>query len=125
MSIQTWRDEFYKEEACYVSEKKAVKHSLKKWKGLTKANLKRHHLDHDGVYIFDDDGADFDIDDSTCALCCAYGNECNVCPLAIARDGIACYEVMDDENESPYGAWIHGKDAKPMIGWLKEARKIK
>ena len=53
MSLKTWKKEFYPKEAidAIKTELMATKHSLRKWRGLTKANLKKHGLVQTGDFI--------------------------------------------------------------------------
>jgi len=43
MTIKTWKEEFYKvKPSKRMSKVEAIQHSLLKWQGLTKSNLKKH-----------------------------------------------------------------------------------
>lgn len=43
MSLITWKAKFYPEPAnARMSKRDALLHSLRKWEGLTKENLKKH-----------------------------------------------------------------------------------
>lgn len=45
MSLQSWQDEFYPVEADQPqTQLDAARHSLQKWQGVMKKNLKRHGL---------------------------------------------------------------------------------
>jgi len=88
MSLKTWKKEFYPIPADKCPKSKAIAHSLQKWTGALKKNLKKH-----GCFIAatsvddDDDRLLFGID--TCAACQHYlhgDRDCSECPLYIVRD---------------------------------------
>jgi hypothetical protein len=65
MSLNTWKIEFYPQEACEVEDQlEAAKHSLRKWGGLTTENLERHGLVKEGEsrYIWNGWGDRFAVD---------------------------------------------------------------
>lgn len=127
MSLKAWKKEFYSTPADKVSKKNAVAHSLKKWQGLTKANLKKHGVRHD----IDDCGIEADkytlsIDCGTCALCKHHYDDltqCATCPLAIVRGKVRCDSITDSEAISPFSCWRSDFNPAPMIRWLKKALK--
>lgn len=46
MSIKTWKEEFYPvKPRKSMTTKEAIEHSLRKWEGLRKSNLKKHGLE--------------------------------------------------------------------------------
>jgi hypothetical protein len=110
MSQETWRAEFYPIEASRVPSEDAVAHSLQKWRGLTKANLRKHRLSESPILV----------DGSTCAMCqCFYnpllsvsGSGCSECP-GKAANGRAC--------DTAYDTWSYSDDTRPMLRWLKRA----
>ncbi len=129
MSLITWKEEFYPvKPSLKMTKVQAIEHSLKKWEGLTRTNLKKH-----GLYItkyghnLSDDIENFIISSDSCALCHKYlyeqpeGNpeDCAVCPL-YATLGKGCGD--GDEND-PYTYWSKGCDPKPMIKALKKCLK--
>jgi hypothetical protein len=135
MSIKTWMKEFYpveasafKRETKNTSEKevlKAIKHSLKKWKGLTQKNLEKHYC-HYSTYIcrVEDESRtnQFSIDCDSCALCFYYHNVCEGCILFKVR-GCGCDAYKETEPCSPYSTLTYEGDPKPMITLLQKALK--
>jgi hypothetical protein len=119
MSLATWKKEFYGPMSKAVKSKKsALAHSLKKWEGLTKGNLKKHALHISDGCISDEDHR-FEINGDSCALCCKYWYaDCVECPLTMAL-GHPCYAIDD----SPFRAWYDGFAPGPMIRALKKAIK--
>jgi len=128
MSINTWIHEFYATNADdVVSKKQAVKHSLKKWKGALKKNLKRHSVSYQDHHI-KNAGSDslvgaFRFDGTTCALCSLYAfNDhssihCKKCPLG-KLVGQSC--GLDAGKEYDRAA----DDPKPMIKALRKTLKL-
>ena len=127
MSLKTWKKEFYPVPASKVSKENAVAHSLKKWQGLTKTNLKKHSVIHDVDHNKITDGKDFlGIEASSCALCCHHyesGPGCPTCPLSIARGVVECASCTPREETAPYSYWVFHSNPAPMIRWLKKALK--
>lgn len=127
MSLKTWRAEFYPTAASKCSKKDAVAHSLRKWQGLTKTNLKKHGLVTDGSAVHDTGLATFYVDDRSCALCShyyvdyRYVDECEGCPL-LAHNGVPCFS-QNARGKNLYYAFLQHKDAKPMIRALKAISK--
>jgi hypothetical protein len=123
MSLATWKKEFYPKAAGNVSQKSALAHSLRKWRGLTKVNLKKHGLVMDYECLSDGkpETPCIIIDDSSCALCqCFYyalaGEPCATCPIMLmTRD--SCHEVYDD---AIYGS----KSPTKMIKLLEKTQKL-
>ncbi len=119
MSIESWIEEFYPEKAWGVkrSDLEALKHSLRKWEGLTKDNAKRHDVNvgciEDAVWI----------DSSSCALCYKhmYTSKCRACPIFKSNGvGCACGGAADTFVYSEWGAWVDDKDPQPMIDILRK-----
>ena len=126
MSLKSWMKEFYPTEAF---SKKAlaepVTHSLRKWKGLTKTNLRKPGLvkNPDDDFIYKDDNAvldqrdRFDIDAENCACCMRYdpnNQDCDDCPLM---------QFHADGCHSAYIEFTMDSDARPMIRLLEKALK--
>jgi hypothetical protein len=123
MSLVSWKKEFYPKPADKVSKKNSVAHSLQKWKGLLKKNLKKHKLEQDlGTISGTDDWfTALDIDSESCALCHHYMDRkdeddysCVRCPL---------YQVLGskcDEVGQPYNVWHKTGNARPMIRALEK-----
>lgn len=95
MSLTTWKKEFYPETAKKAAKRgveAAIEHSLRKWRGATDENVKKHDVGVDG-YSASIRGSRsmFTFDYSTCALCSLfYDDDCTGCPL-VGKDGRRCY----------------------------------
>lgn len=130
MSLETWKAEFYPEEAHDASERgdsAAVKHSMRKWVGLSPANLEKHGMVTSEIdsHIFEqkDHEKVFRTHAGTCALCELYvRNKCKDCPLTKAR-GVSCDDERDDEEVSPWYEWAHMQNPFPMTYWLNLAKE--
>lgn len=134
MSIKTWKAEFYStpiEEAASGTAAVAIQHSLTKWKGLTKENLKKHRVKVVdscivGQRYFDHYSAPDSVvlNDETCSLCEKYyrlddpNGSCSRCPLYKVV-GAGCGEIYDD----PYSVFVDDGDPAPMIKALSKALK--
>lgn len=116
MSLKSWKKEFYPITAKRCSKKNALAHSLLKWRGLQKSNLKRHSINLINCYLVYD-GNNFEIGKNSCVLCGFYYGvkECPKCPL----------EKIDDSVCSQSGAWGDWleEDPKPMIALIRKAMK--
>jgi hypothetical protein len=109
MSLDSWKKEFYKTPAYEVSKRFALKHSLRKWRGLLYRNRKKHNVKFSGLEIYDDDDG-LTIDDESCALCQHYlHKECKKCPLG------SC--------SKEYGLALDHRKVVPMIRLLEKAIK--
>ena len=128
MSLDTWCKEFYGEGD--VGKRGAVAHALRKWRGLTKANMKKHAIVRDGGWIQDVDfvhtsaSSVFRIDDSSCALCRHYlkyddddDDDCTMCPL-LEHLGRPCFKGKG-KSKSPYFLFLDTGNAMPMIRALE------
>ena len=147
MSVETWKKEFYPVEAETLAKStalKATEHSLQKWLGLRKKNLKKHDMIVGGWGdIYSDPGknsdtASFSIDAESCALCVKFeekdhigenkSESCKTCPLCRVRGGVSC-DTCDSgrkgEYDSPWWSWCgEKKNPEPMIRWLRRAKKM-
>lgn len=110
MSLQSWLNEYYSlepfSERATCSDETAIQHSLKKWKGTLKPNLKKHSVQYRNYAIFDEAGNVFNFYSNTCSLCYRYDrnttnrDDCfseslkQVCPIVRFR-GYACDELPD------------------------------
>ena len=125
MSLDTWKAEFYPVGADEVGKEEALNHSIRKWEGLTYANLSKHGVIKKNKLIASSiEGLTGEInapllivDGVSCALCCQYPT-CYGCPLFISLGEMTC----DEERSSPYNIWLSTGDAEPMIEALKTAR---
>lgn len=133
MSFDSWEEEVYPIQACqmvYESDISCTKHALTKWKGLRKEVLAKHELEADyegdlveigGSLEKIAEGNYFEIDSSTCALCCKHS--CETCPIVRMR-GYDCYTDFKSETEiSEYKKWCEYKDPEPMIDLLEKTLK--
>ena len=122
MSLATWKKEFYPVPASKVSKKNALAHSLKKWEGLLKKNLKKHDVDRCYDFISDENSF-LDIDCTSCALCLHHDSnfpDCRDCSLYESL-GRACSSFYGAE----YEAFTRNGNAKPMFFALRRAAKGK
>ena len=132
MSFKTWKEEFYPIDAKQCEPGiQAITHSLQKWIGLRRENLKRHNM----VYAIEDwygkdyqgirgrhshrDHTDLPVSDESCALCRHYevddqGNSCKPCPI-VKVHGKRC----DDADDSPYRIFRDTGNPEPMIEMLE------
>ncbi len=127
MSIETWKNEFYPVSARQAagSTLKALEHSLRKWEGLRKMNLKKHGLIsmHCSAEIFEkDSSAHFNITTTTCALCERFFASpshrescCKGCPLSIRKGAFGCGK------DSAYDMWTLTGNPTRMINKLRKA----
>ena len=113
MSIETWKKEFYPISAARAAKKSklfALEHCLKKWQGLTTANLKKHSLEPPSR--MDKHWPD----GYSCALCCKHPYCSYACPLA--EIGCDC-----NDPDSPYREYLATTNPASMINALKKAVK--
>lgn len=126
MSDSTWKKEFYPVSAARADKgswETAVKHSIQKWRGFTKAARNRHHID----YVPIQSGW------NTCALCIKAKNLqtksdgqqpiCAFCPITKMR-GVRCDEPTKHEIWSAYSAGRNLGDTKPMLKLLRATLKF-
>lgn len=118
MSIESWKEEFYRADLCHAP----TLHAIVKWKGLRKENLERHSVYHDWMTIWDDEGNDFSVSTITCRLCNIYyrkdSKSCINCPLH------TYLEEDCDREEQVYAYWKNTGDPEPMIKALQESVPI-
>jgi len=128
MSMKSWKKEFYPVKPNKkMSKLKAIQHSLTKWEGLLRKNLKKHGIEVDFWGDIREMGVElFLVDADSCALCCKYmyqgdpvDKPCVTCPLYKTL-GKCCGE--GDEND-PFTKWKDESDPKPMIRALKKCLK--
>lgn len=134
MSLKTWKAEFYQTEAKNCPRSKAAEHSLRKWIGLKKENLKKHKVKVGLIGVIDErynflslNRNTLIIDKNTCALCKHFLSSlsgCEKCPLAIIRGGVPCDENRKDQNTAPFSVfWEKNHNPNSMIYWLRKAVK--
>lgn len=131
MSLETWKAEFYPKEAKDTTPEEALDHSIRKWTGANKGNLKRHGLSCRYGEIINQDYSPFSFGFSftsiSCALCHHFQyvaeSACLTCPLYISRGGFACDEAAPNEDDSPYDEFSCLGDNKPMLAALKKAKR--
>jgi len=131
MSLETWKEEYYPVDAVRCKKKDALEHSLQKWIGLRKTNLKKHKMHESNGDIRSENPIDneyFVVSGSTCALCHVYLNNldsispCKKCPLSIARNDIACDRVSRNR-KSTYHRFVNDANPEPMIRLIRKAIK--
>lgn len=120
MSEETWIAEFYPVPAENVSAEDALDHSIKKWEGALRKNLKKHGLESAPI-VFDGD---------SCALCVNYlyipkKTACKCCPLFIVRGNVNCCNERPGEWMSPFDQYGLEENPRPMLTWLKKAKEMK
>ena len=140
MSLKSWKKEFYPKSAKSLrgGDLVRVRHSLQKWRGLTKDNLKRHDVECVGGDVTEYDKepdphygrfikADLPIDSESCALCVKYfdkeaasGERCYKCPLVEVR-GKPCDRPFLN---SPFTVWQERSNPQPMIELLEKAETM-
>lgn len=123
MTIETWIQEFYPvtAEQASTDEVEAVKHSIKKWRGLTKENLEKHLIEKI-YYSIEDDTSSIVIDSENCALCHYSGKlkgdsisiSCTYCPI-FKSSGNCCSDQ--------YSLFDHESNPHPMIELLEKTLK--
>ena len=121
MSIKSWKEKFYPVEASAPKTMlDALKHALRKWKGLYPSILKEYGLKiGDETNLVGKDGT-FPLDTDTCAVCVAVEVKCKICPLYEVR-GMKCDVPSTWDMPSPYSSLTEYGDPIPMIGLLHEA----
>lgn len=121
MSIKTWKAAYYPKPANKTTEEEALDHSIRKWEGLRKKDLKKHDGDHIRLQIHFKDGS-VRIDASTCSLCHHYfwteGTDvaCVACPIFRAN-GRTC----SDEYSK---AASFDLKITPMLRLLRKTKKL-
>jgi hypothetical protein len=116
-----WLKKYYPVEASEVSKRKALDHSIRKWKGLQDKILEKYKLRIDFFYgnlkEIKSENTILSIDSSSCSLCTYYLYEANLkCPLQSHKscDGSVC-------GGGDYKKFREG-DSKPMLKKLKQAK---
>jgi hypothetical protein len=85
MSYESWCKEFYPSPPSEdMTPLKAAKHSLRKWKGVLPANLRRHGLTRDRDMIREDYLVVHTLGALSCALCVINDVECQKCSIMLA-----------------------------------------
>lgn len=136
MSLQTWKAKFYPTKPTKkMTKREAIEHSIRKWEGIRKSNLKKHGLEQEIFEIVEREGSyRFSIDVESCALCKKYYSsayeivddvvvydferKCSECPLRQVL-GHPC----DFSSDAEYGTWMWTGNPVPMIKALKQALK--
>lgn len=141
MSIKSWLEEFYPEEAQSIEEdrfhadrqtsgpkyKGYTKESLlifadaaiQKWKGKYKKNLDKHNLEMTDSYtIVEKDGGDHPLrgiwEGESCTYCEAF--TCSDCPLQ--KVNAVCGNI-----DSPYGKAVYYGETRKLVNALQKSRK--
>ena len=122
MSIKTWEQEYYPEEADAVEADEALNHSILKWTGLRAENLAEHDVESGGDSdLSDNEGGRFSVNSSTCALCHMYYNDsswagdhrCMDCPI---------YQSAGCSCRREYRIYSERQDPEPMIKLLRSIK---
>lgn len=123
MSLESWKAEFYPVSAKTPrSDVARLRHSIRKWVGLRKANLKKHecHKDEFDDSLWDTGDGHFSVDTTSCALCEKYfdhayedDGQCRGCPLKNTL-GVRC-DNLEDKQTMPYTVWLDTGNPEPMI----------
>lgn len=130
MSLETWKNEFYPQEASEAtsSDEEAIEHSLKKWEGARRENLKKHSVNYFKHRI----GTLFNcfyFDISSCALCHRYSlsgscfsyRENKFCPI-VEFQGYPCDVSGPIQTHSIWA--LSNKTPEPMIKLLEETKEF-
>lgn len=125
--MHSWLEEFYPipaDELKTASDTECLKHSILKWNGLLKKNLKKHKVTFFDKCVFDDDSPILRIDGDSCALCQNnnYKSSCTTCPLYTLL-GHACDIPGEKEPFSLYLEATTFKHPIKMIHALKKCLK--
>jgi hypothetical protein len=124
MSLKSWKREFYSTPAAQIKYGlPAIKHSIKKWRGLLCENLKKHELNQIKDNIGDNDlGPVFFFSSDTCALC-QTSPDCEGCPILVTQ-GYKCDRTeYSDGVEGEYWKGIEDENPKPMIKLLERTER--
>ena len=136
MSLKTWIEEFYPTSARSAENAaplELVRHSLKKWRGLTEDNMKRHDVEKytAAALIFDSENKEMRIGSENCALCTnsfiqvkgdesAEDGHCEYCHL-YKENGRRCSESdIANDWDSEWDTWVNRGDPLPMITLLEQ-----
>lgn len=126
MSLETWKAEFIPTPACDCPRGQAAAHSLRKWRGLTEENLRKHGLRKVDAWIKDKADNRLCIAASSCALCLRFADTdasreeaCKPCPLYKSL-GKACDDEAAELEFAPYHKFTMFDDPLPMIAALEK-----
>lgn len=127
MNLQDWKAKWYPISAQACSAEGAIDHSILKWTGLLPENREGLKLWLWGGALQDPDGAVFEVNATTCALCAihfdSYASEpCADCPLSKSRGGVPCDRGSPTEVRSPWRAWAGLGEPQPMLDALHKAK---
>lgn len=115
MTIKSWKKEFYPvpAENAAKTDLMALRHTLKKYLGLRKENIKKHELLHLRNVIQDDNDC-FVFSGNTCALCEKYNDNCDNCPIT-KQEGESC----NGSDDNVYLQLANNGNPEPMIELMK------
>lgn len=107
-----WIKEFYPASAADpCTDKEAIEHTLRKWKGLRASSLAKHGLAKPPIPV----------NGSTCALC-HLNDFCKTCVL-YKLEGSCDVESEDGIAVHPYWIYKTSRDPEPMIKSLEYLQK--
>lgn len=118
MSLKTWKAEFYPTPCnSVVTSTSAIRHSLRKWQGLTPENLEKHGCcisqEHADLVDKEDPEEWLGINGSSCSLCSFYEELCSRCDLTKHTRGKDCMAAG-----SAWMTWREEENPQPMIDLL-------
>jgi hypothetical protein len=117
MNVIGWMVKYCPVPANKVKAEDAIAHSLLKWQGYRKSNLKEFGLS----------SAPLRPSAANCALCLLHyesekAESCENCPI-FAERGQACDNPLESEGCSPYWSFMSKGDPEPMIELLERCLK--
>jgi hypothetical protein len=123
MSLKTWKEEFYPIPAdssrATKTEISALRHGIRKWKGLTRENLRKHGIKSFNFYsIFGNEV--FIRETGNPERLYIRANSCALCQRHDAENRVSCRECSAYRCTDPYIAFINHRNPEKMIKWLKE-----
>lgn len=115
MSLETWKQKYYKVHASIVPKEDALEHSILKWEGLHPSILLEHGIARERHELSCGDEKVFWIAGYSCALCENHlHDDCATCPISLAT-GWDCMRA--------YREFIEDGDTGPMMNALLFTKK--
>lgn len=122
MSLESWKAEFYPTKANSIEAMAdPIGHSLRKWEGALKKNLRKHCVSFADHYVYKEgEGIPFAFTGWNCALCERFYDEdelntesCEECPI-VELTGDDCLDAFSQSADIPM----------PMIRLLRKVKKL-